>query len=152
MAQHLEIVALGDLILGVFDQLAFKFLNIPAFQADEMVVMFLFDFVACDAVVEIPLRGQSRLDEQFHRSVDGRVPDIGMRFPHGPIEIFAGDVTLGFKEGGEYQFSLLRMFELVLLQVGAQRFDLDFMGHGGTISLPESDFLPDVAECGRLLE
>ena len=115
MTQHLKIVALGDFVLGVLDQLTFEFLNTPAFQANEMIVMFLFYFVTRDAVIEMSFRREPRLDQQLHGSVDRRVSDVGMFFPDGLIKIFTGDMTFGFEKGGKNQFSLLRMFELVLL-------------------------------------
>ena len=52
MAQDLELVARRNLVLGPLDHLALEFLDPPAFDADEMVVVLLFDFVARDTVVE----------------------------------------------------------------------------------------------------
>ena len=63
VAQDLEIVMPGDLVLGLLDHLAFEFLDPAAFQTNQMIVMLLLDFVARDAIVEMPLGGESGLDQ-----------------------------------------------------------------------------------------
>ncbi len=148
-------MALGDLVLGLFDHLAFEFLDATAFQADEMIVMLLLDFVARDPVVEASLRRQTGLDQQLHGPIDRRVADIRMRLANGLIEIFTRDMSLRLEEGGENQLALLRMLQLVLLEVETEGFDFDFMGHGGTISslaLPTSSSVEKTIPAQALLE
>ena len=63
MAQHLEPVFGGDLVLGFLDHLALEFLDLATLDTYEMVVVFLLDFIARDAVVESPFRREARFDQ-----------------------------------------------------------------------------------------
>ena len=63
MTQDLELVTCSDLVLGFLDHLALEFLDPATFDTDEMVVVFVLDLVARDAVVEMPFRRQTCFDE-----------------------------------------------------------------------------------------
>ena len=56
-------MARGNLVLGVLDHRTLEFLRLPTLVADEMVVVFLFDFVARDAIVESVFGRETSFDE-----------------------------------------------------------------------------------------
>src|SRR6056297_311405 len=106
-----------------------------------MVVMLVLELVAGDAVVEMTLRGETRLGEQLHGPVDGRVADGGILLAHGLEEIVTGDVSLRLEEGRENQLTLLRVLEIVLLEVVGEGLQLDFVRHRRRISLLDQQIL-----------
>ncbi len=74
-------MARSNRVLGFLDHLTFEFLDLSALDADEMIVVFLFDFVACDgdAMLELGLRyenawlgfhgqGVTHLDKMIERT------------------------------------------------------------------------------------
>jgi len=56
-------VARGNFVLGLLDHLALEFLDLAAFDTDEMIVMFLFDLVARDPIVEATFGREARFDQ-----------------------------------------------------------------------------------------
>ena len=98
MAQDLEVVTFRDLVLGFLDHLTLEFLDLAAFDADQMIVVFLLDFVTCDPIIEMPLGRESRFRQELHRSIDGRVSDIRMLLSNGLVQVFTRHVPLGFQE------------------------------------------------------
>jgi len=62
-------------------------------------------------------------------------------FSHLLIEVVTRDMTLRLEKGRKNQLTLLRVFEMVLLEVFGERLQLDFMRHARTISLPAATFL-----------
>ena len=53
MAQETKAVAIGDLLLAVFDRLALKLFDLPTLDADEVIVVFVIGFVAGHSVFEM---------------------------------------------------------------------------------------------------
>lgn len=141
MSENEKSVALRDFVLGILDHRAFEFLNLSAFGAYEMIVMLVFDFVARDPVVKISFGRQACFDEQLHRPVNRRIPNIGMLFADTSVEVFARDVALRLKKRRENQLTLLRMLELVALEIRSKRLQFDFMGHDESVSLLDRTFL-----------
>ena len=141
VSENEKSVALRDLVLGILDQRAFEFLNLSAFGAHEMIVMFVFDFVACNPVIKVSFGRQACFDEQLHRPVNRRIPNIGMLFADASVEVFARHVALRLEERRENQLTLLRMLELVALKIRTKRLQFDFVGHDGSVSLLDGTFL-----------
>ncbi len=144
MAQDLELVARRDLDLGLLDHLALEFLDLPAFDTNEMIVVLLLDFVSRDAIVEAAFCRDARFDQKLHRSIDRGVSDVGVLPSHALIEIFTRDMPLRLEKYREDEITLLRVFEVILLKVGGERLHLYFVRHGGRISLSAPSF-PDKA-------
>ena len=147
----------GNLVLGFFDHLAFKFLNTSTFDADKMVVVFLLDLVACDPIIESALRRESGFDEKFHRPIHRGVSDIRVLLSHALIEIFARNVSLGLEKGREDQITLLRVLEVILFQVGGERLHLDFVRHTEEditlcVEIPRCPFARDSSFAPGLVE
>ena len=56
-------MARGNLVLGVLDHRTLEFLRLPTLVADEMVVVFLFDFEARDASIESMFGREAGFDQ-----------------------------------------------------------------------------------------
>ena len=133
VAQDPEAVALGNLVLGLLDHLALELHDGPTAGANQVVVVFVGDLVAGDAVVEVALRSQPGLTEQFHGAVDGRVPDVGRLLAGSLVELFERGVPGLLEKHVEDQVALARVFEAVILEIARERAVLDLVGHQPTV-------------------
>ena len=131
--RYLELVTRGDLVLRLFDHLAFEFLDPPALDTDEMVVVLLLDLVAGHAVVETPFARQPRVTQELHRAIDGRVADVRMIGANASVDLLAGDVAGRFEKCCEDRLTLFGVFEVVLLEVLRQRSLFDLVRHRATL-------------------
>ena len=122
-------IAVRNLILGFLDHLALEFDDRTALQADEMIVVFVFQFVAHDAIIEVPLLCKTGFDEELHGAIHRRVPDAGMILPNPAVDLFARRVALGRQKHIENRIPLARMFEALLLQKTGESVLFDFVGH-----------------------
>jgi hypothetical protein len=88
--------------------------------------------VARAAVAEAHLAGQSGLDEELERAVDGRVADSRVFLLDEVIEVFAGEVLLGAQEDFEDEVALRRALEARVLDVPVKDVFLfgEFFSHG----------------------
>ena len=133
VAQDAETVALRDLVLRPLDHRALEFDDLSAAHADEMVVVLVLDFVAGDAVFEMALARQTRVAQQLHRPVHGRVTDGRVCTANVLVDLFAGDVPGRLDEHLEDRLALLGVLEVVLLEILRERSLLDLVGHGATV-------------------
>ena len=134
MSQDFKSIGGRDLVLRLLDHLALKFRDLPAFDADQMIVVFVLDFIARDAVVEMALGGEPRLHQELHGAVDGRVSNIRVLGADRLIEVLTRHVALRLEECLKNQLALLRLLEMILFEVGGQCLQLGFMGHRASVS------------------
>jgi hypothetical protein len=80
VVKGLEAVALGDLFLQGFKGLILKLKDLPALEADQVVVMrsFVSAFIPCFTIRKLALRGQTQAGQELEGPVDGGVPDLGV--------------------------------------------------------------------------
>jgi len=127
VAQNAELVAVGDFQLGLLDHRAFELDDLSTAQTDQVVVVFLFDFVAGNAVIKTPFVRQPRVAQELHRTVDGRVADVWMIGANAAVDFLTGDVPSRFEEGREDRLTLFGVLEVVLLEILRQRSLFDFV-------------------------
>ena len=133
MAENLEVVARGDLVLGGFDHRALEFDDPATTDANQVIVVFLRDLVARDAVIEVMLAGDAGLAKELQGPVDGGVPDARKILPDELVEILAGDVPSGVEKLVYDRVALLRVLEIVLVEIAGQRFSLGLVRHSATL-------------------
>lgn len=113
----------GNLILQCLDPLVYKLEDGAAAGADEVVVVAtveLGEFVAGLAVHEVAALGESAVNEQLERAVDGGLAYLGVYFTHPGHELVDAQVALGAEEGLGHVVALARRFEPVGGEVGAK--------------------------------
>ena len=59
--KHEKVVPIGDLVLGRLDHLALEFDDLPAANADQVVVVVLGDLIPRGTLIEVPLGGEPRV-------------------------------------------------------------------------------------------
>ena len=132
MSQDPEAVAIRDLALGSLDHRALELDDLPAPDADQMIVVLVCDLVARQPI-EAALLGEPGFAEQLHRPVDRRVADVRVSLTHLSIQILSGDVTPHGQEHPENRLALLGVLEVVLFEVLSQGPMLDLVRHGGRL-------------------
>ena len=116
-----ESVAGGDFLLELLDLAVFKFDDLAAAGADEMVVVSLVRHViVLGLCAEMAGLGNTRIAEQVQRSIDGGQPQVGIALGELVIHRFCCDVFLPEK-GVENELPLTREFQLVFRQVLLER-------------------------------
>ena len=120
--------------MRLLDHFALEFGDLPAFDADQVIVVLVLNFVARDPVVEMALSGEPGLHQKLHGSVHRRVSDIRVLGPDRLIQVFTRHVALGLEERLQNQLTLFRLLEMVLFEVCGKRLQLDFMGHRTSVS------------------
>ncbi len=80
MALQREAVLLGEFILEPFDLVVLELDDLPAIQADQVIVVLVFkgDFVPAHAVAKVALVGDSALLEELQGSVDRGVANLAV--------------------------------------------------------------------------
>lgn len=99
-----------DFLLKTFDIAVFKFHDLAAACADEMVVMALMGHVVILGLCsKVPRLSQSRFAEQVEGSVNGRESKMGIFACQLVVHFLSRDVFL-FQKGVEDQLPLARKF------------------------------------------
>lgn len=126
-----------DFLLKSFDIAVFKFHDLAAACADEMVVMALMGHVVILGLCsEVPSLRQPCFAEQIEGSVNGGKSKMGIFACQLMIHFLGRDVFL-FQKRVEDQLTLARKFELVLLKMLFQKSHfLGMFGHCGRSLLP----------------
>lgn len=95
MIDKLEIVLLGDLLLATLNNFIHKLENFPAFQANDVVMVFLLGHLEqrMPAVEIMPYHKASRLELSQH-PVYGGQPHILTRINQGLVDFFGAQVIL----------------------------------------------------------
>ena len=107
----------SDFLLESLNFLVFKFHNLLAAGADEMIVVALVrDVVVLRLRAEVPGLCEAGIAEQIERAVDGRESEMRIGLRQLVIHGLCGDVFLP-EEGVQNQFTLAGEFELMLAQV-----------------------------------
>src|SRR4249920_2818154 len=112
-----ESVADGDFLLQSFDFLVFKFHDLLAAGADEVIVVALVrDVVVLRLRTEVPSLCEAGIAEQIQRPVDGREPKMGVGLRQLVIHGLRSNVLLPEK-GVQNQFTLAGELEVIFSQV-----------------------------------
>lgn len=107
----------GDLFLKPLNFLVFKFHDLFATGADEMIVMALVrDIVVLRLRAEVSSLCNAGVAEQIERPVDGREPKMRIGLRHLVIHGLRGDVLL-LEEGAQNHLTLAGELELMFAQV-----------------------------------
>jgi hypothetical protein len=134
VAEDLEVIALRDVLLRRLDHLAFELDDLPAANADQVVVMIVRDLVAGDAAFEVPLVGEPCLAKELHRPVDGRVADARVRLADPLEEFLARHVADRLEKDLEDRLPLPGLLEALRLEVAVQGGVLDLVRHGSNLN------------------
>ena len=123
-----ESVPGGDFFLKPLNFLIFKFHDLFAAGADEVIVVaFVRDVVVLRLRAEVPSLCEAGVAEQIEGPVDGREPKMRIRLRQLVIHRLRGNVFLP-EEGIQNQFTLARELELVFAQVLLQGLHFLYMG------------------------
>ncbi len=136
VAKHDEVQLQRHFSLSLLDHCRFELENPSAAKTDQVVVMFLFDFVAGHPIVKTTFLGEFGLDEKFQGAIDRRVADPGVVLANQLIEILTGQVPAGFEKRFEDDLALFRLLEAVGLKVLRKRFLLELVRHCPKFSRP----------------
>lgn len=98
----------GDFILQLFDARVFEFDNLPAVDADQVIMMLIqiTGLITCLAITEMTLLGDTAFSKQFQGSVNGGIPDPGIFPAQAQVELFGGDMRADSQEFLEDNFPL----------------------------------------------
>ena len=119
-----EAVPGGDFFLEFFDLAVFKFHDLAAVGANQMVVMaFMGNVVVLRLGAEMAGLCQPGFAKEIERAVDGGESQMRIFFGQLVVHLFGGDVFL-LKERIEDEFTLASELELVLAEVRFQRLHL----------------------------
>ena len=107
---QLETMGGGHLLLQILDRLQLEFLDLPARQAHQMVVVVLMDagFEGGAAVAEMPLGRHPDIGEEVDGAVDGGGADGGIEQPHPSMEFLHRQVLVAGDEGLDDDLALIR--------------------------------------------
>ncbi len=94
MSLNAEPVLTGNFILELFDAWIFEFYNFAAFEADQVIMVFI---VICRLVTgltvsEMPLLGDATLGKQLESTVNGCVADARILPAQPQVELFGRKV------------------------------------------------------------
>lgn len=116
-----EFVFAGHFFLQPFDFFVFKFHDLLATGADEVIVVALVrDIVVLRLGAEVAGLRQACIAKQVERSVDGGEPQVRIRLGQLVIHGFCRNMFLA-KKRAQDQFPLAGEFELMLAQVLLER-------------------------------
>jgi hypothetical protein len=107
-----------------------EFNRTPAFGAYHVVMTasIVLVFVACDAVVEGDLAGQSALRKQFQGAVDGRVANVDIFLLYQAMQFVSRKVITSLQKGSENRIPLCHLLQPDPLQMAMQNV-LSFADH-----------------------
>jgi len=112
-----EPIPFRHLFLQSFDVAVFKFHDLAATRADQMVmVAFVRNVVVLGLGSEMACLGQPRFAEEIQRPVDRGETDMGI-FPRQQAVHLLGADVLHFEEHVEDELALAGQFELMLCEV-----------------------------------
>ncbi len=119
-----EAVPGGDFLLKLFDIAVFKFHDLAAVGADQMVVVaFVGDVVVLRLRAEMSGLRQTCFAKQVERTVDGGQPQVRVFLRQLVIHLFGGNVFL-LEECVKNELALARALQLVFAEMRFQRFFL----------------------------
>ena len=129
MVKGLEAVTVSNRFLQRFQGLAFKFNNLTAPKADEVIVMaFARDrFVPCLPVSKSAFLGQAKAGEKLQGSIDRRITNSRIGLRHQGIDLSKVFVARGIRKNIE---NLLPLLGCLQSPVSNRRFEL--AGSNGT--------------------
>jgi hypothetical protein len=117
----------GHFFLKPFNFLIFKFHDLLAAGADEVIVVALVRHIVVFRLrAEVPGLGKAGIAEQIERPVDGREPQMRVGLGQLVVHGLCGNVLLP-KEGVQNQFALAGELELVFAQVLLQCLHFFYM-------------------------
>jgi hypothetical protein len=107
----------GNRFLEGLDPVVFKFDNLSAFRADQVIMMSRRTgrFITGKSFPETPEGGKSGFGKEFHRTVGGGKTDAGCDLSDLAIDFFRTDVSSVLEEGTCNQFSLGGQSQALLL-------------------------------------
>jgi hypothetical protein len=112
-----ESVAGGDFLLQSFDFLVFKFHDLLAAGADEVIMVALVrDIVVFRLRTEVPGLCETGIAEQIQRPIDGRESKMGVGLRQLVIHGLRGNMLLP-EEGVQNQFTLSGELEVIFAQM-----------------------------------
>ena len=129
VAQDGEPETIRNFFLRPLDHGRFEFEDLPAANANQVIVVLVFDLVTGYTVVEVTLLGETRIHKELERPVDGGVADMGIAQANSLVEILAGDMPAGFEKSVEDRLPLFRMLEVVRLEESRKRLLLKLVSH-----------------------
>ncbi len=129
VAQDGEPEAIRDFFLRPLDHGRFELEDLPAANANQVIVVIVFDLVTGYTVVEVTLLGETRVHKELERPVDGGVADMGVALANSLVEILARDMPAGFEKSVEDRLPLFRMLEVVRLEESRKRLLLKLISH-----------------------
>ena len=122
-----ETVPGRDFLLEFFDLAVFKFHDLAAVGANQVVVMALVgSIVILRLRAEMPGLRQTGFAKEVERAVDGCEPQMRVFFRQLVVHRFGSDVFL-LEESVEDELTLARVLQLVFAEVRFQRFHLFHM-------------------------
>ena len=116
MAFNGKTVLTGDFFLKPFNARIFELDDLPAGIADQMVMMFIqvAGLIACLAVTEMSLLGDTTLGKQFQGSVNGRITDTRVFFAQTQVKLLGRKVGTDTEELIENGFPLSGRFQTLV--------------------------------------
>jgi hypothetical protein len=113
VAENLEFVLAGDLLLQLLDARIFEFQDGAAAGTDEVIVMLVVAgaLIARLSIAEMALFGKTAFGEELQGAVDRRIPEIGILLAQLEVEFFGGQVGARLEKFVENNLTLPGRFQ-----------------------------------------
>jgi hypothetical protein len=113
MAFNGKTVLTGDFFLELFNALVFELDNLPAGNADQVVMMLVqaAGLISCLAITEMALFGDTALGKKFQGSVHGGITDTGVLLAQAQVKLLGGEMGTHTEELIEDGFPLAGPFQ-----------------------------------------
>jgi hypothetical protein len=124
-----ESVLVSDVLLQFFDARLFEFDDVPALDANEVIVVrgVVGEFITSQSVAEAALVGDAAFGEKLEGAIDGGVADPRVLFAHLGEQLFDADVIFGTKKRLDDESALIcgpqALFDHVRLQNPAEMLE-----------------------------